>query len=344
MNLSETIVHIGPHKTGSTALQGALSSNRALLAETGHYYPSFHDQSLTDSGHANFAHHTLVDALLYDQQPQAKMMQALHRRNSTTRILSSENFSRLNEAQVLRLREILSDTKVRVVYVLRRPDRVLVSFWQEMVKHGLSQSIEEFATPHLQEISASHLLNACQVLNIWSGVFGRESVDIINYDLAVSDGNNGLIETFFNFILDMAPNQIPTEWENRSLYPYMTEIIRALNGISRESTKTGSFIRDRFLQTLAKNEPIVSEMRAVLQEYQKEICLLDKPELQKLRDLVRERYFDRILNVSDEHKPYHLKNPEIATSYDSRWQSDSRMQLALRDLAENIGIDNLGDS
>ena len=77
------ILHAGPHKTGSTALQRALHGSRRQLAERGVIYP--------DRGLLNLGHHGAVNWARGWGGPAIDPADVLRGTGDATVILSSEN-------------------------------------------------------------------------------------------------------------------------------------------------------------------------------------------------------------------------------------------------------------
>lgn len=97
--MARVVLHVGSHKTGSTAIQHALAENRALLASHGLIYPFLQ--------HSEPAHHGLMtrwnpDLAQYRPKDGAEAawrdIARRHARSPGTLVLSSEEFSRAHGA------------------------------------------------------------------------------------------------------------------------------------------------------------------------------------------------------------------------------------------------------
>lgn len=145
--VARLVLHIGQHKTGSTALQKCLARNRAELGREGILYPRL--------GPLNHAHHALVPALvglrpvaldirerlgtdplgrsaqLYDELRQMLDRTAVH-----TVVLSSEVlFNRLEPQEMVQMAARLSDIaeRIEIVCYLRHPADYLLSVLSSQV-------------------------------------------------------------------------------------------------------------------------------------------------------------------------------------------------------------------
>ena len=128
------LLHIGPYKTGSTALQQALFDEREVLAAHGVHYPDKW-RRLLHEGHALMRwapRGTLVPrASLWDD------FAAGIRARPERVCISTEDFGRLRKPG--RVHQVVTDLgpdRVHVLAVARAFHRVLPSHWQERVKSG----------------------------------------------------------------------------------------------------------------------------------------------------------------------------------------------------------------
>ena len=139
-------LHVGTHKTGTTAIQGLLRDLAPDLAAHGLLYPR--------SGIFIAGHHNLVFELMGDERfdPGAGTWSELcHEieRSSKQRIcLSSEAFGYLNEQQreLERIRDTLRDLGYRSVVVLyvRSQVEYAESLFAELTKHRNAGTFQEF--------------------------------------------------------------------------------------------------------------------------------------------------------------------------------------------------------
>lgn len=121
------VLHVGPHKTGTTALQQALAGNAGRLARLGVLYPQ--------AGRLGDSHAGLAEAC---RTGDAAALRALAEEAAGWRavVLSSENFSMLDGRALAALRAVFPRAEVRVAYVLRPLAVLWPAHWAELVKHG----------------------------------------------------------------------------------------------------------------------------------------------------------------------------------------------------------------
>ena len=132
--MRQIFIHIGPHKTGTTTIQNSLIINRDSLFRNGYLVPragSLMDQT----GHHNLAWELLGSRKFKRSFGTWKsLLREINKNDPQKIILSAEAFSRLENDGILRLRKILSDFKVFIVFYARRQDKKIQSHWSEGIK------------------------------------------------------------------------------------------------------------------------------------------------------------------------------------------------------------------
>jgi hypothetical protein len=148
--LPKLFLHIGAHKTGTTAIQLFARSNQNRLKEQGLWYPDY--RPISDRGadaHHDFAHTIAGDSRLFDLSSLKELVRYWSNTASSSRdalMLSAEPFWRhtisidgnknwFKGRRLLfaRLADLLSSFDVTVIVVLRRQDDYIRSLYQELV-------------------------------------------------------------------------------------------------------------------------------------------------------------------------------------------------------------------
>ncbi len=197
--MARIVIHPGFHKTGTTALQQALSQSRAHLLDQNVLYPDLGGE----------AHHRIAFALNgrswgWENRGGKKVptsewrkFVAQAKRHSGTVILSSESLIELTEEQVTRLHADLCDVETEIVFTYRPLPSILVSIYQQYVKAGLQTDFDtwlkyEFSEGITRRQTRLWRRHSHDVLvERWLRVFG-------DVKLIVADPNNPsfLFETF----------------------------------------------------------------------------------------------------------------------------------------------------
>lgn len=134
---TRVILHIGPHKTGTTYLQKMLYENSEALNQLGVNYVS-------EGIAKGYGHHGIAEEFISSGVSPTLEAAARSFSKWSINIISSESFDRLNAHQVEALASTLRDFDTMVVYVVRRVDDLILSDWQEAVKHGETRGWTEY--------------------------------------------------------------------------------------------------------------------------------------------------------------------------------------------------------
>ena len=186
--LKKLIIHPGFHKTGTTALQQALSEVRQELLESNFYYPHI----------AGNAHHRAARSIiektwgwknrggrLTDVAEWKKLERKLNK-NKGTAIVSSEFFSEASAEQLQVLKRNTQNFDVEVIFTWRPLPFMLASSYQQFLKYGLKLSYPEwlesiFETSGKAKFTPSFWKRNLHgdVVSRWAEVFGVENVSLI---------------------------------------------------------------------------------------------------------------------------------------------------------------------
>jgi len=220
-------IHIGTHKTGTSAIQNFLFMNREALRQKGFLYPETGDKA---SHHALASEFRLLKRIKNKERELKTLsyIQEIRTHNFDTSILSSEGLV-LRGTNVKKLRDIIpSDLDVKIVIYLRRQDERLESGYNQIVKGP-----RRYSKKFLDESSITHqkyILDYYKILTPWREVFGQENIIVRVYEKEQLPG--GIIVDFCSVIgleldhsLRMSGDRI-----NQSLDWDIIEIIRLCNG------------------------------------------------------------------------------------------------------------------
>ncbi len=270
---TKVVLHVGLHKTGSSALQEFLSANTALLASLGAEYP---ERLSAFPAHQELAWCLMKQAPAWaDRAYVAKEVLSHYRRQAEESdreilILSSEDLSSLDTdpASIEALRETFADYDVSIVVYLRPQIDFLVSLYHHAVRSGNEQRT------FLEYFQESVRLRAVQYerrLAVWNRIFGHEHLLIRHYDRATAK-QGGIAKDFFEALeLDVSLDDVaPTV--NIGIHPALSEAHRYINKLAVEGTEVGK--AKRTLLDLSRTLPKVDVASYYLEENQ--LSLLEK--------------------------------------------------------------------
>lgn len=196
MQKQKLLIHIGTHKTGSTALQQFCSANRQTLRNQGLCFPL---AGSVEGNHYNIVWEIAADSR-YKQQigMLSDVILEIQETGLEFNLLSSEEFEYLTEDAIARLAERLYTHNLQptVVVYLRRQDELIRSEYLECIKNGsLSLTFQNFLTQHLGHPRFNYL----HLLSTWSRVFGKPNLKVLIYDRDLLTNGN-LVDDFFSRI------------------------------------------------------------------------------------------------------------------------------------------------
>ena len=225
------LLHIGPYKTGSTAIQSALFEARDAMAEHGVAYPGRWRRAMrpgwavlgyTPRGRAP------VPISVWDD------FCAEVRAAADARVcVSTEDFGSAGPPRIERIVEGLGGPRVHVVAVARRLDRLLPSQWQERVKSHDTITYDDWLRRVLgpdaedrehQRFWASHDLVA--MADRWTPYVGRDRFTL----LVADEDDRDVVPRAFERMLGLpAGLLVLPPAANASLSANATELVRRVN-------------------------------------------------------------------------------------------------------------------
>lgn len=282
------LLHVGPHKTGSTYLQKRLAEGRSELARQGVAYPEYAFSLL--------GHHEVVDHLRGWKTPTKGLsLESLHQHCSTheVSIISSENFVFLSEEQLVPLARIFESHRIHVVFYLRSLIDIWPSHWQELIKHGAELTFAEYmATAHglMDKVDLQPIRYDIQLQKL-ANVFGISHLRVVSYDNVLTAGAD-LFSHFCRSILGVEPPAGPIERKlvNPSFPPERTELLRLLNYFYRKNRGTNATLKLR--QVYLKNRKLHED-----RESYKKFC----NEFNSTRDEIALRADGNLVTAISEH-------------------------------------------
>lgn len=178
-------IHIGAHKTATTALQKFCWEQRKVLAENDIFYP--------DSNIYHFGHHRLAFALKKLRDPKKgdipdfkeeirALRCAIDESCQSNILISSEAFFVSNRNSLKMLRDELFDLEVNIIAVVRRQDNYLLSLYNQnarMVGNNFTQPLRAYIE---NPRSIAKEISFLQWLRLWRQVFGVHAVRLLRYE------------------------------------------------------------------------------------------------------------------------------------------------------------------
>jgi hypothetical protein len=227
------LLHIGPYKTGSTALQSALFDARDALAEHGAAYPGRWRRAMRPGwavlGYTPRGRRPTPISVWEEFSAEVRASAATGKRVC----VSTEDFGSAGPPRIARIVEDLGADRVHVVAVVRRLDRLLPSQWQERVKSHDTITFDEWLDRVLgddvedrehQRFWASH--DVVAMADRWVPFVGQDRFTLV----AADETDPGAIPRAFEQLLGLPEGLLVLpRASNASLSSNATELVRRVN-------------------------------------------------------------------------------------------------------------------
>ena len=232
------LLHVGPYKTGSSAIQAALHGSRPALREHGVLYagstararrPGWAVIGVTPRGRRTA---TIDEWLaLADEVRSAADLRVC---------VSTEDLARVGPDIAGRVVSDLGPERVHVVTVVRRLDRLLPSQWQQRAQSFKTDTYDEYLHavldtdgaedhPSRKAFWASH--DVGRVLGTWASAAGASRVVAVVAD----EADRGLLPRTFEQLLGLPDGMLAAaSGANPSLSYNAVELLRRLNVLADE--------------------------------------------------------------------------------------------------------------
>ncbi len=227
------LLHIGPHKTGTTSLQGALWMARDALREQGVRHAG------RTRNPSNAVRSVVGQPSPYSdtEPPPISEWRTLVRELESARepriVVSSEFFAWAKPDAIRRIVEDVDPARVHVAVTLRPLARIIPSMWQQNVQAGQVQPFEPWLNGVLRHAPEQvnrpfwTLHRHDRLIARWTDVVGLDRVTAI----VVDDRDHGFLLRTFERLLGLREGTLAVvrDYTNRSLTQPEAEAVRAFN-------------------------------------------------------------------------------------------------------------------
>jgi hypothetical protein len=232
------LIHIGPQKTGSTALQSALNQARDELRAHHHViYPGPYRKPVR-AIEAGLAWGYRRGAPRPRRAAWRQLLAQLEHGDDTIVCVSHEGLANLEDARIDTVVTALGGTKPHIVLAARRYDAYFPSQWQERIKAGKTFTFDEWVRTVLERRNSRIARNVWvphdtpALVERWAKRVGLENVTVIAGD---EKDRRQLLDAF-ECLLGVPSGLLePLSSElNRSLSYPEVELLRAVNDTLRD--------------------------------------------------------------------------------------------------------------
>jgi len=246
--MKKAVIHIGAHKTGSTAVQILMFENAPALQQAGVTYPLQFARSAEKPWYGQHSiafflqNRDVAKDCCEDIGNMAADLQKLPR--DTDLLLSSEVFSTLNAEQIERLKGLLEGFDVQVIFYVRRQEHAMQALYQTNVVHyKLSQDFETFFKANQKNFDYHAIATR------WAEVFGQDAIHVRKYDRDSFKGGD-VTSDFVSALgqclgrdIDTANWTEPQQEVNRGLPAHVVFMLAFFNGRKNVAPVAGSVAR-----------------------------------------------------------------------------------------------------
>jgi hypothetical protein len=282
--MRKLFLHVGTHKTGTTALQHYLFSNQESLRSIGWYYP----KTGIPHGHI-FGHRDLAwSTLRGNSEALEDLASELNTLPSELKcVISSEEFEFCEHLDSLKAR--LKQYDVTVVLYLRRQDDLLLSAYSENLrgKSSFAGSLTEFE----RRMSRQKRFDYVALCQRWSEAFGYDKLIARIYSPAISIVDDFCTTLGIDFRQLLIP---PKSFANASIDARLSGAFRMLNQ----------------LRKMGLDEATGSKILNILLEQDKRLKSTPKKVLMTPRERVR--YLKRYQESNNELSHFYLQGESFA--------------------------------
>jgi hypothetical protein len=233
------LLHIGPPKTGTTALQYAFHASRPECRAQGVRFAGVTHQP----ARAARAAMGIKDPLL--GRPPSRfywrmLLWEVKRASERCVLISSESFAQAPPAAIRGIVTDLDPTRVHIVVTLRPLVRILASQWQQAVQNGLRQSYDPWLESVFDEPDSSQAASFWlrhrhdELIGRWAEIVGTENMTVV----ALDGGDHTLVLRVFEQLVGLRPGTLPSidDATNRSLTLPEAEVVKAINERFRDES------------------------------------------------------------------------------------------------------------
>ncbi len=291
------LLHIGTHKTGSTAIQYLLAQVEPF-GERVLYPQSGRSKVREQNGHKELAA-AIRKTPGCDEGCWDRLHRELEESPAEIAVLSAESFSSFQDQHVERLRRALRHVEVRVLVYVRNPlDFMASSFAQAVKSSRYPASFGDFI--RLDERIAR--CNYAALMDRWVGVWGRDRVRLQIYDKVAAD----LLEDLMAQV--PVPHAPIGELRRRNRTPpvHVVHLLRYVNRLEELGGRVGipSEIFSRIRRSLREKRGLGGPVRAWHKRISRGSRIYSPREVEYLRSAVEdwmEDFLDRYVAAEDRH-------------------------------------------
>jgi hypothetical protein len=230
------VLHIGPHKTGTTTLQAACHHSREGMAAQGVHYAGPNGQPMAAAIAAAQGRALPTHAEAATDRWQ-ELLEEIRASTADRVLVSSEFFADAPAERVPAITEALDPARLEVVVTLRPLVKILPSQWQQYMQNRMvipyASWLEEQLIAESTTVTPSFWRRHRhdRLVRRWVDVVGVDRLTVV----VVDDRDKQMLTSTFEQLLALRPGTLRSEGSaNRSLTWVEVEMLRAFNQLWRD--------------------------------------------------------------------------------------------------------------
>lgn len=266
------LLHVGPHKTGTTTLQGAFHTCRDAMEQHGAHYAGAGRQPMLAALAMTGRPGRRGDPTAGDRHWQDLVDEVAAESAAGKRVMvSSEFFADANDEVAADVVRGLGGERVHVVVTFRPLGKIMPSQWQQYVQNGLRMRYDDWLDhmlnkpPYIKPTTTFwHRHSQHRLVQRWAAAAGGAAHLTV---VVLDESDRGMLLRAFEQMLDLPGGTLVPETDsgaNRSLSYSEVEIVRRLNEEFRRR-KWDDDVYGRYIRTgvvkklLAQRRPAPDE-------------------------------------------------------------------------------------
>jgi hypothetical protein len=269
------LLHIGPHKTGTTTVQAAFHQNREELRHQGIHYAGSRSQPMSAAMAAARGTRLATDSAASEDR-WSGLVQEIDTTSAGRTVISSEFFCEADEQHIRTIVTDLGIARTHVVVTLRPLVKILASQWQQYMQNRLTMSYDHWLEEMLHHADTTTLTPSFwrrhrhdALIARWADVVGIDNLTVVVVD---EQDKRMLMRTFEQMLALPAGTLVPHDVAaNRSLTYAEAEMLRAFNTEYRERDWSEAdytrFVRFGAARYLQQRRPGPEEARVLTPQW-----------------------------------------------------------------------------
>jgi hypothetical protein len=258
--VSKFIIHIGPHKTGSTYLQYGFFDNRLTLREQGVNYPTEWTSAEFDWNHRGLYR----QLKLGDEPGVARDFESVRAAGYPVNVISCEDLSLL-QPPALKVLAKHAGPESQIIFYVRRWSELLPSLAQEQIRQGENRLLPEILFDHMTRPFESDALNFCISLARFEEVFEKDALRLVSFN-SVLENHLDIFQHFISEIVGADPLQTVLPQKKHSSLPIGDiELLRIMNHLFRTQAGQLAYWPAQCFTEALRTHPLITT-RASMEE------------------------------------------------------------------------------